>query len=259
MRRRDGSRLWVRVSGTAVDAEAPESGSIWVFEDISEAKAREQELQEAKSAAEQANRLKSEFLANMSHEIRTPMNGVIGMAELLIDTDLSTEQWNHVNAIRSSGELLLGLINDILDFSKIEAGKLEIETIEFDLLNLLDDLMDSMAARAHEKNLELLCSVAQETPTFLKGDPGRLRQVLNNLIGNAIKFTESGEILIRVSLVEVNENDCKIRFAVSDTGIGIPADKLPHLFNKFTQVDASTTRRYGGQAWGWPYQSSSPN
>ncbi|WP_321491352.1 PAS domain S-box protein [uncultured Desulfobacter sp.] len=250
MSRKDGSLVWVRISGTAIDINEPESGSIWVFEDISEAKAREQELQEAKAEAEQASKLKSEFLANMSHEIRTPMNGVIGMADLLIDTHLSTEQWHYANAIRSSGELLLGLINDILDFSKIEAGKLEMETIEFDLFSLLDDFMDSMAARAHDKNLELLCSVDPGTPSRLQGDPGRLRQVLNNLTGNAIKFTETGEVVIKVSVIEEDPDECLVRFAVMDTGIGIPADKLSLLFDKFSQVDASTTRRYGGTGLG---------
>ncbi|MCG8551584.1 MAG: PAS domain S-box protein, partial [Desulfobacterales bacterium] len=248
--RKDSSPVWVKISGTAIDVNTPESGSIWVFEDISKAKARERELQAAKSAAEQANKLKSEFLANMSHEIRTPMNGVIGMTELLLDTPLSAEQSHYANAIRSSGQLLLGLINDILDFSKIEAGKLKMENIDFNLLTLLDDFLDSMAPKAHEKNLELLCSVAQGTPTMLKGDPGRLRQVLNNLTGNAVKFTETGEILIKVSVIKDNEKECIIRFDVSDTGIGIPEEKLSLLFDKFSQVDASTTRRYGGTGLG---------
>nr|WP_319395011.1 PAS domain S-box protein [uncultured Desulfobacter sp.] len=248
--RKDGAHIWIKVSGTAIDVNAPKSGSIWVFEDISEAKARELELKAAKAEAEQANTLKSEFLANMSHEIRTPMNGVIGMADLLMDTRLSHEQWHYANAIRSSGKLLLGLINDILDFSKIEAGKLEMETIDFDLFGLLDDFLDSIAPRAHEKNLELLCSIAPETPSLLKGDPGRLRQVLTNLAGNAVKFTQTGEILIKVSVVKDNETACLIRFVVKDTGIGIPENKTAILFDKFSQADASTTRKYGGSGLG---------
>nr|WP_319493449.1 PAS domain S-box protein [uncultured Desulfobacter sp.] len=248
--RKDGRRIWLKISGTAIDINAPKSGSIWVFEDITESKAREQELQAAKAQAEQANILKSEFLANMSHEIRTPMNGVIGMTDLLMDTRLSPEQWHYANAIHSSGKLLRGLINDILDFSKIEAGKLEMETIDFDLFSLLDDFLDSMFPRAHEKNLELLCSIAPGTPAMLKGDPGRLRQVLTNLAGNAVKFTQTGEILIKVSEVKDEGATCLIRFMVKDTGIGIPENKIAMLFDKFSQVDASTTRKYGGSGLG---------
>nr|WP_321404658.1 PAS domain S-box protein [uncultured Desulfobacter sp.] len=248
--RKDDTRVWVKISGTAIDVNAPKSGSIWVFEDFSEAKARELELQAAKAEAEAANTLKSEFLANMSHEIRTPMNGVIGMTDLLMDTRLSPEQWHYANAIHSSGKLLLGLINDILDFSKIEAGKLEMETIEFDLFSLLDDFLDSMFPRVHEKNLELLCSIAPGTPAMLKGDPGRLRQILTNLAGNAVKFTQTGEILIKVSVVKDDETTCLIRFVVKDTGIGIPENKIAMLFDKFSQVDASTTRKYGGSGLG---------
>ncbi|WP_320008992.1 response regulator [Maridesulfovibrio sp.] len=248
--RKNGELSWMRLFGTAIDSTDPWAGSIWVFEDINEAKAREQELQRAKADAEEANRMKSEFLANMSHEIRTPMNGVIGMAGLLMETDLTLEQLQFADSIRSSGEILLQLINDILDFSKIEAGKLEVEEIDFDLLSLLDDFTDSVAIRAHEKKLEILCQVTPEMPNLFRGDPGRLRQVLGNLTGNAIKFTEQGEILIDVSLLEDSGDECLVRFAVSDSGIGIPEDKLDMLFSKFSQVDASTTRRYGGTGLG---------
>jgi PAS domain S-box-containing protein len=247
---RDEHGIPIRILGTNWDTTELKAAADELRESNRQLSEATRKANEMAIQAEIASAAKTDFLATMSHEIRTPMNGVIGMTGLLLDTPLTGEQRRYSEALRDSGMVLLNIISDVLDLSKIEAGRLELETVEFDLRALVEDFMAAMAAGAHRKGLDLYGSVAPGTPVLLAGDAGRLRQILTNLTGNAIKFTSAGEVAVRVSLVEQRSGDCLLQFSVTDTGIGIPPDKLDFIFDKFSQVDASTTRQFGGTGLG---------
>ena len=246
-----GNKSWLLTTKVPLyDKNGQVTGIAGVGRDITKRREAEREMQRAREAAEAASQAKSEFLANMSHEIRTPLNGVMGMTDLALDTQLTPEQREYLETVKTSSDSLLTVINDILDFSKIEAGKIDLEAVDFNLRDSLELTLKTVAVRADEKGLELLCEVAPEVPELVRGDSTRLRQVVMNLVGNAIKFTDRGEVALKVQVEGQEGQDRMLRFTVADTGIGIPAEKRELIFAPFSQADTSTTRKYGGTGLG---------
>ncbi len=248
--RKDGTSFPAEVWSRPIHRSDITIGAVVTFVDITERKRAGELLRDAKDAAEQASRAKSEFLANMSHEIRTPLNGIIGMTDLVLDSDLNEQQQELLTVVKLSSDSLLTIINDVLDFSKIEAGKYDLDMVDFNLPECLGTTLRTLALRANQKNLELLCEVDPAVPESVRGDPNRLRQILINLVGNAIKFTERGEVALCVRSVGSAPGDALLQFTVSDTGIGIPLAKQQHIFEAFTQVDSTNTRAHGGTGLG---------
>ena len=251
IRRSDGEWRWIiSYAEPRLSAGGEFLGYVGISPDITDRKQSEEALKKAKESAEEANRYKSEFLANMSHEIRTPMNGIIGLTDLLLHSQLNPEQRGYMEIVRNSADSLLRILNDILDFSKIEAGKLEFEFIDFDVRQTVESIARVLANRATGKGLELVCDIATDVPANVIGDPGRLQQIFVNLIGNAIKFTDRGEVVVRAERRSETASEIELCFSVSDTGIGIPLNKQQHVFGAFAQVDSSPTRKFGGTGLG---------
>ncbi len=248
--RKDGSQFWCRLSGSAIDTADMSKGVVLLLEDVTDAHEAARVLEHAREAAEEATRLKSDFLANMSHEIRTPMNAIIGMAHLALKTDLTPRQRDYIHKVQMAGQHLLGLINDILDFSKLEAGKMSIENAEFQLSEIRDSVLSLLGEKAASKGLALTFETDPHVPPWLVGDALRVGQVLINIVNNAVKFTEHGQVSVQVSLRELREGQVLLHFSVKDTGIGLTPEQIGHLFKSFQQADASTTRKYGGTGLG---------
>lgn len=248
--RKDGSIFWTRMVGHAIDAANPSKGSVWIIDDITLEIQNAAELKIAKEAAEASARMKSDFLANMSHEIRTPMNAIIGMAHLVLKTDLSMRQRDYISKIQTSSNHLLQIINDILDFSKIESGKFELEETEFEIDTVMENITNLVSQKVTEKNLELIFDIDPSVPRVVKGDPLRLGQILINYINNAVKFTQHGQIVLSANVHEEDQNSLLVYFSVTDTGIGISEEQKNKLFQSFQQVDTSISRKYGGTGLG---------
>ena len=245
-----GELFWCRLSGRAVDPLDLSQGTVWILEDVTQHKAAAQALRQAKEMAEDATQMKSMFLANMSHEIRTPMNAIIGLSHLALKTDLTPKQRDYVGKVHNAGTSLLGIINEILDFSKIEAGRLDFETTDFQMDDVITSVVTLSGQKASEKGLELLVDVPGTIPQHLVGDPLRLGQIITNLVSNAVKFTERGEIRVKAELLAQTAEKVELRFSVQDTGMGMTPEQAARLFQPFTQADMSTTRKHGGTGLG---------